>query len=134
MRRLHARALAVCRFELMLPASNSSVWWSSQPRGRMGATLMQTIAFAAAAYVYSKPEVYTNAWAWALLPTVVYLVYSFLDGSELTPQVNVVTYILPRLTSHTGSEAPWPLTNPRCGGGLGCRGDTGQRSRKAPSP
>lgn len=57
----------------------------------MGATVVQSIAFAAAAYIYSKPEVYTSAWAWALLPAVVYVVYSFLDGSELTPQVPTVT-------------------------------------------
>jgi hypothetical protein len=62
----------------------------------MGATIVQSIAFGIAAYVYSKPEVYSSGWAWALLPGVVYVVYSFLDGSELTPQVHAVTSICHR--------------------------------------
>jgi hypothetical protein len=49
----------------------------------------QAVAFAAAAYVYSKPEVWNSGLALAFLPLVFYVVLSYLDGSELTPQASI---------------------------------------------
>ena len=50
-------------------------------------TFLQTVGTAIAVYWYNKPEVYTNQWAQLLLPVVIYLLYSFFDGTEGTSKV-----------------------------------------------
>mmetsp|Transcript_5762 Transcript_5762/g.11773 ORF Transcript_5762/g.11773 Transcript_5762/m.11773 type:complete len:296 (-) Transcript_5762:652-1539(-) len=52
-------------------------------------TFLQTVGCAIAVYWYNKPEVYTNQWALLLLPVVIYVLYSFLDGTENTSKGNI---------------------------------------------
>jgi hypothetical protein len=72
-------------------------WWRFEPHKAQSLALAvamkpnftQAVAFAAAAYVYSKPEVWNSGLALAFLPLVFYVVLSYLDGSELTPQASI---------------------------------------------
>eukprot|EP00238_Polyblepharides_amylifera_P015811 CAMPEP_0196582012 /NCGR_PEP_ID=MMETSP1081-20130531/37023_1 /TAXON_ID=36882 /ORGANISM="Pyramimonas amylifera, Strain CCMP720" /LENGTH=312 /DNA_ID=CAMNT_0041902465 /DNA_START=57 /DNA_END=995 /DNA_ORIENTATION=+ len=50
------------------------------------AGILQAVMFAVIAFYYSKQEVYTNRFAQVFFPLIFYVVYSFLDGSEYTPQ------------------------------------------------